>query len=68
MEIPRVGPLGLIHQPDGYQATPRRYPTRLKISAIAVLGVFVALSVVTTAYSLGAYCLTMWGGSPFSGS
>jgi hypothetical protein len=68
MEIPRVGPLGLVHQPANYEATPRRYPTRLRFAAIVVLGAFVGVSVVTTAYSLGAYCLTTWGGNPFPGS
>jgi len=59
MEIPHVGPLGLVHQPDGYQATARRYPTRLCLMAAVVLGVFVGVSVLTTATSLGAYCLTV---------
>jgi len=65
MEIPRVGPLGLVHQPDGYEATARRYPARLRLMAVVVLGVFVGVSVLTTASSLGAYCLTTWGGHPF---
>ncbi len=68
MEIPRVGPLGLVHRPEGYTATARSYPTRLRVAALAVLGAFVVVSVVTTAYSLGAYCLTTWGGSPFTAS
>ena len=65
MEIPRVGPLGLVHRPEGYHAPARRYPARLQLAALVVLGSFVAVTVATTAYSLGAYCLTTWGGSPF---
>ena len=64
MEIPRVGPLGLVHHPDG--ATARRYPIRLRLMAVVVLGAFVGVTVLTTAYSLGAYCLTTWGGHPFA--
>ena len=67
MEIPRVGPLGLVHQPEDYEATPRRYPTRLRFAALVVLSAFVGVSVVTTAYSLGTYCLTTWGGNRFHG-
>lgn len=66
MEIPRVGPLGLLHQPDGYEATPRRYPARVRFAAMVVLGIFVGASVLTTAYSLGRYCLTTWGGNPIA--
>ena len=58
MEIPRVGPLGLIHQPDGYQATARRYPARLRLMAVVVLGVFVGVSVLTTASK--ALFMTVW--------
>ena len=65
MEIPQVGPLGLVHQPEGYVATARRYPPFLRVAAVWVLGSFLAVTVVTTAYSLGAYCLTTWGGSPY---
>ena len=66
MEIPRVGPLGLICQPDGYVATARSYPPLLRVAAASVIASFLAVTVLTTAYSLGAYCLTTWGGSPFS--
>ena len=65
MEIPHVGPLGIVNQPADYKASARRYPPSLRLATFAVLGVFVAVTVVTTAYSLGAYCLTTWGGNPF---
>ena len=66
MEVPQVGPLGLVNQPQGYVATARSYPPVLRVVAVAVLGSFLAVTVVTTAYTLGAYCLTTWGGSPFA--
>ena len=66
MEIPRVGPLGLVHHPEGYKAIARRYPTRLRVMAVVVLGAFVGVTIVSSAYSLGAYCLTTWGGHPFA--
>ena len=66
MDIPRVGPLGLVHQPEGYVATVRGYPPFLRLAALSVLGSFLAVTVISTAYSLGAYCLTTWGGSPFA--
>lgn len=66
MEIPKVGPLGLIDQPEGYVATARSYPKFLRLAALAVLGSFLTVTILTTAYSLGAYCLTTWGGSPFA--
>ena len=65
MEIPRVGPLGLVHHPENYAATARGYSLRLRIAALVVLGSFAGVTIVTSAYSLGRYCLTMWGGNPF---
>lgn len=66
MKVPHVGPLGLVHHPEGYEATARRYPTRLRVMAVVVLGAFIGVTVVSSAYSLGAYCLTTWGGHPFA--
>ncbi len=67
MEIPRVGPLGLIHHPEGYSATARSYPAPLRVATLVVLASFLGVSIATTAYSLGTYCLTTWGGNPFTG-
>ena len=67
VEIPRVGPLGLVHQPEGYEAAARDYPTGLRVAASFVLSAFVGASIATTAYSLGAYCLTTWAGNFFVG-
>ena len=47
VEIPRVGPLGLVHHPDGYVAHTRRYPAQLRLAALVVLGSFVGASVAT---------------------
>ena len=46
--------------------TSRKYSVRLRVTAIIVLGSFIMVSIVTTAYSLGTYCLTTWGGNPFT--
>ncbi len=66
MEIPHVGPLGLVDHPEGYVATARSYSPFLRVAAVGVLGSFLTVTILTTAYSLGAYCLTTWGGSPFA--
>ena len=42
-------------------------PTRLRVTALLVLGVFATVNIATTVFSLGAYCLTTYGGNPFSG-
>ncbi len=48
-------------------ARPRTHPIRLRVTALLVLGVFAAVNIATTVFSLGAYCLTTYGGNPFSG-
>ena len=68
MEIPRVNPIGIVERPPDQTARPRTYPTRLRVPAVLVLGVFAAVSIATTVFSLGAYCLTTYAGSPFAGS
>ena len=57
-------------EPPGLPATtrPRTRPIRLRVTALLVLGVFAAVNIATTVFSLGAYCLTTYGGSPFAGS
>ena len=49
-------------------ARPQMRPTRLRVTALLVLGVFATVNIATTVFSLGAYCLTTYGGSPFAGS
>lgn len=65
MDRPSVGPLRVVPPPVSGWAARRRHPTWLRLTALLVLWAFVLVSVGTTAYSLGAYCLTTWGGSPF---
>ncbi len=67
VELPRVGPIGVIHHPEGYLASARRYPLSLRVTTFVVLGSFLGVTIVTTAYSLGAYCVTTWAGNPFGG-
>jgi len=49
-------------------ALPRTHPIRLRVTALLVLGVFAIVNIATTVFSLGAYCLTTYGGNPFAGS
>ena len=49
-------------------ALPRTQPIRLRVTALLVLGVFATVNIATTVFSLGAYCLTTYGGNPFAGS
>lgn len=58
LAVPHVDPVGQVRYPADYRGTPRRYPAALKVVASFVLVVFVAVTVCTTAVSLGAYCLT----------
>ena len=65
MQIPRVNPVGLVEHPEGYEASVRAYSMRRRLTAAVVLGAFLAVSIVATVYSLGAYCLTTDAGMPF---
>ena len=53
-----------------WQATAplRTHPIHLRVTALLVLGVFAAVNIATTVFSLGGYCLTTYGGNPFAGS
>ncbi len=55
---PRVNPVGVAEIPTGYAQQPRRYPPGIRALAGMLLTSFVAVVLVTTAVSLGAYCLT----------
>lgn len=65
MKLPRITPVGLLEYPEGYRVSPRRYSARLRLAAAVVLGAFAAVSVATTVYSLGIYCLTSHAAVPF---
>ena len=62
MELHRVDPVDVIECLGGSSASARVYPPPLRIVTALVLGVFVVVSVATTVYSLGAYCLTSGNG------
>lgn len=64
MRLPRVNPIGIVEYPEGYAATPREYTMRFRVAAASVLTAFLVVVVVTTVYTLGAYCLTTRAGSP----
>jgi hypothetical protein len=55
MELPRVNPIGIL---EGGAASPRRPSPLLRVLAVVVLLVFVAVTVLTTVVSVGSYCLT----------
>ena len=67
MELPRVGPLGLVHYPQSYVTAAREYPSFFRMVALGVLGSFIAVTIITTVHSLGTYCLTTWGSNLFQG-
>jgi hypothetical protein len=58
MELPRVNPVGIVVQPDDHTQLARTYSRRLRLVAALVLATFATVSIATTVYSLGAYCLT----------
>lgn len=61
MDLPRVNAVGLVEHPEGYEVSPRGYPGWLRAVAVAVLAVFVLVVLVTSAVTLGEYCLTSDG-------
>ncbi len=66
----RLRRLAIFLERPGSSATalPLTHPIRLRVTALLVLGVFAAVNIATTVFSLGAYCLTTYGGNPFAGS
>lgn len=66
VEIPRVTPVGILEVPERYATSPRTYPGILRLAATLLLAAFAAVSIVTTVYSLGAYCLTSDASTPFA--
>jgi hypothetical protein len=69
MQLPRINPVGVIEYPDGYVLRARRLPISLRVVALAILASFVAVTTVTTVFSLGRFCLTSQASaaSPFQG-
>lgn len=67
--LPRLSPLGILEPAENDAASPRVYPRSLRLLALLVIGIFLAVVVVTTSLSLGAYCLTTdAGGTPHPGA
>jgi hypothetical protein len=65
MRIPRVNPVGIVEYPPAYAAAPRAYAAGIRLAAAVIAGAFMAVSVGTTVYSLGIYCLTSYADIPF---
>ena len=61
MELPRVDAIGIVRYPPGYQPSARQRSPILRLVAGVMLMVFLVVVVVTTAISLGRYCLTSDG-------
>jgi hypothetical protein len=64
MEIPRVDPVGVVHEPEGWVRRSRALPRGLRVTAAAVLLVFGLVATATTVASLGRYCLTSHASAP----
>jgi hypothetical protein len=62
METPHVDAVGLVRYPEDYEAIPRELPVWKRLFAAVLLLFFFAVTVVTGAVTLGAYCLTSDGG------
>lgn len=58
MQLPFTDPVGLAVVPESYSQTPGRHSSAARLTAALLLGTFLAVVSVTTAVSLGAYCLT----------
>jgi hypothetical protein len=58
LEIPRVSPIGLLEDPQGFARAPRRYSSVRRFLAAALLALVALVTVLTTVVSLGSYCLT----------
>ena len=61
METPHVDPVGLSVTPEGYRIGPRTYSRTQRWVAGTLAAIFTGVVALTTAWSLGAYCLTSDG-------
>ena len=61
MEQPKVNAVGVLEYPDDHEAAPREYSSVQRFFATVLLLFFFAVTVVTSALTLGAYCLTTDG-------
>jgi hypothetical protein len=60
--IPTVNPVGIVEYPKGYTGRPRGFSPVLRAFALFFLLLFFTGTVITTAVTLGEYCLTTHGG------
>ena len=63
MEAPHSDPIGLPIRPEGFAEAPRAYAWPARVVAALLLSTLLAVVSVTTAASLGAYCLTSDAGN-----
>ncbi len=61
MRIPEINPVGVLTRPESYAQAPRSYPPLVRVLAAVLVATFLSVVVVTSAVSLGAYCLTSDG-------
>ena len=66
MKLPKVSPVGIVEVPEDYQRHPRRYSPAFRTAALVTLGAFTGVGIVTTVWTLAAYCLTTWAGTPLA--
>jgi hypothetical protein len=64
MQLPRVNPVGLLETPPDFQTRPRSHRPAIRVAAALVVAVFTIVVVVTSAATLGEYCLTSQAGAP----
>jgi hypothetical protein len=58
MQLPHSNPVGLSVVPGSFTQCPRESAPLIRVTAVFLLVSFLAVVSVTTAVSLGGYCLT----------
>ena len=66
MRIPEINPVGVLTRPETYAQTPRSYSPLVRAFAAILAATFLSVVVVTSAVSLGAYCLTSDGENTYA--
>jgi hypothetical protein len=61
MHVPFVDPVGLLHAPPGWRRRAAAASPRRRSLALVLAALFAAVTLLTGALSLGAYCLTSDG-------
>ncbi|MBW2425390.1 MAG: hypothetical protein JRG86_14155 [Deltaproteobacteria bacterium] len=64
MQPPRVNPVGLVETPADFRTRPRSHRAGTRVAAALILVAFTIVVVVTSAATLGEYCLTSQAGAP----